>query len=437
MSLMGKIRLNSTVKKEVFISVFLAILSLFLPLSDVKIVIVVLAVFLGLLLRIRVKAVYYHLFVSLIIFSCLTIIGLPKFFISYAIVLFLLVYWIKKINKDSKDENFLIIQDIFIIFLSVVLIFLLTLFYEKTGLSMIQTNLVFLIYILGITTTILFSTLTDHEKYGWVIPSASIFMMWAFYSFAWICSYVSPPKHYVIFVMALMILIGYISIKTNLLDLSGVHSSTLLGLTIMIFGGLKWFFILLSFYIDGCIFTRYKYDYKSSLGIAEERKGKRGYANVFGNGLAGTICAIIYGISHSISTLTGSFFLLMAFIGSIATATGDTMASEIGQTYKGHTVLITNLKPVNPGTNGGISVLGELSALFGSFIICFVALVSNLPINNLSSFAAIVCGSFIGVNIDSVLGATIEDKYLNNGLVNLIATSMGGLFTVLIYLMIG
>ncbi|HIH78570.1 MAG TPA: hypothetical protein HA341_06615, partial [Halobacteria archaeon] len=117
---------------------------------------------------------------------------------------------------------------------------------------MIQTNLVFLIYILGITTTILFSTLTDHEKYGWVIPSASIFMMWAFYSFAWICSYVSPPKHYVIFVMALMILIGYISIKTNLLDLSGVHSSTLLGLTIMIFGGLKWFFILLSFYIVGC-----------------------------------------------------------------------------------------------------------------------------------------------------------------------------------------
>lgn len=434
---MDKIRLNLNDKKEIFISTLLTILSLFLPFIDIKIVLLLLVLFLGFLLYIKVKAVFYHLSVSLIIFSCLTFIGLPTFFISYAIILFLLIYWIKKIDRYNRDESFIIIQDIFIILFSIILIFLLNIFYKKVGvLPIIQTNLIFLIYNFGIISAILFSTLTDQDKYGWVIPSASIFMMWAFYSFALVCAYVSPPKHYIVFILALMITIGYISIKTNLLDISGVHSSTLLGLTIMIFGGFKWFFVLLSFYIIGCIFTRYKYDYKSSLGIAEDRKGKRGYANVFGNGLAGTICAISYGISHSISTITGSFFLLLAFIGSIATATGDTTASEIGQTYKGSTVLITNLKPVSPGTNGGISVLGEISALFGSIIIYSVALVSGLPINNLESLIAIVCGSFIGVNIDSILGATIEDKYLNNGLVNLIATSMGGFFTVLIYIMI-
>jgi len=447
----GNIISNLNSKKEVFISVFLAILSFFIPLLDKKVIILILALSLGFFLYIKVKIVYYHLFESLIIFSCLTIIGLPEFFISYAIIIFLLIYWIKKIYKDDKDEDFLIIRDVanrrfaahkplvcdvFIIFFSIVLIFLFTLFYEQIGLSMIQTNLVFLISILGIILAILFSTLTDYERYGWVIPSMSIFMMWVFYSFAWICSYIPPPKRYVVFVLALMIAIGYISVKTNLLDISGVHSSTLLGLTIMIFGGLRWFFILLSFYIVGCISTKYKYDYKYSLGIVEGKKGERGYANVFGNGLAGTICAISYGISHSISTLTGSFLLLLAFIGSIATATGDTMASEIGETYKGKTVSIINLKPVPAGTNGGISKLGELSALIGAFIIYSVALISNLPINNLDSLVAIIFGSFIGVNIDSILGATIEDKYLNNSLVNLIATSMGGLSTVLIYVMI-
>jgi len=422
--------------KELSITLFLAIFTLFLPLFDLKVVLIILSLFFGFILYIKVEKVYYHLFASLIIFSCMTVIGLPEFFISYAILLFLLIYWAKKINKGYKGEKSLLRLDIFIIALSITLISLLTLFYEQIGQLVIRTNLVFLIFILGMISAILFSTLTNPKNYGWVIPSASIFMMWTFYSFARIFSYVSPPKDYVVFVLILMLLIGYISIKTNLLDISGVHSSTLLGLTIMIFGGLNWFFILLSFYIVGCIFTRYKYDYKSSLGIAEEKKGKRGYANVFGNGLAGTVCAIFYGISHSISSLAVSFFLVLAFIGSIATATGDTMASEIGQTYKGKTVLITNLKPVFSGTNGGITIIGELSALAGSFIIYSVALVSDLPITGLKSLVAIICGSFIGINIDSVLGATIEDMYLNNSIVNLISTSMGGLFTILIYLLI-
>ncbi|MEM3505278.1 MAG: TIGR00297 family protein, partial [Archaeoglobaceae archaeon] len=177
------------------------------------------------------------------------------------------------------------------------------------------------------------------------------------------------------------------------------------------------FAILLVFYLLGSIVTKYRYSVKLSLGIAEPSGGARGFSNVFGNSLAPLFFAMNFGV-------TRDPLFALAFVATVGTALGDTMASEIGKTAK-NVYLITNFKKVAPGTSGGISVIGEISALLGCLIIFVVSLA--LGISELSHAIPIVLASFIGIHVDSFLGATLEEKgYLNNSAVNFLGTLSAG-----------
>ncbi len=64
------------------------------------------------------------------------------------------------------------------------------------------------------------------------------------------------------------------------------------------------------------------------------------------------------------------------FIGSIATATADTMASEVGVATTPR--LITNFKKVPPGTDGGVSVLGTFAGIVGAGLIGLAAYILGI-----------------------------------------------------------
>jgi len=66
-----------------------------------------------------------------------------------------------------------------------------------------------------------------------------------------------------------MILIGYALGRVRLADISGVLSGILMGLLIVSFTDFRWFVLILSFFVIGGIFTKYKYDYKRAIGIAQ------------------------------------------------------------------------------------------------------------------------------------------------------------------------
>jgi len=174
--------------------------------------------------------------------------------------------------------------------------------------------------------------------------------------------------------------------------------------------------LILLFYIIGSISSRYKYSSKEVLGLAEYG---RGYANVFGNSLAPLFFALQYSV-------TKNEFFLLAFVSSVATALGDTMASEIGKTAK-NVYLITNFKRVKAGTSGGISLIGEVSAIIGALIISISGFL--LKMINLYQVVIVTLSAFIAIHVDSVLGATLEEKgYLTNSAVNALATLSAGLF---------
>jgi uncharacterized protein (TIGR00297 family) len=190
-------------------------------------------------------------------------------------------------------------------------------------------------------------------------------------------------------------------------------------LLVILFAGLQWFLLLLTFYLLGGGFTRYGYAYKHKLGIAQSKGGVRGYKNVYSNSLVPLIMAVCFGIY-------GSDLFVYAFIGSVATANGDTLASEIGETSRSMPRMITTLKPVEAGVDGGVTPLGEAASLAGAVTIGLLAAVTGM-----TGIFGLITGAvagFLGTNFDSLLGATLQSRGLlsNNG-VNLLATAFGAM----------
>ena len=285
----------------------------------------------------------------------------------------------------------------------------------------IPYGMIFFLAVIGAITGALLESITVEED-NIIIPFGSAMTMWLFYTFSY-----NVDTWYLVQVLIVAFVLGYLAYRARIADISAMLSATLLGVVIIISSNVWWFFILLTFFLLGGLFTRYKYEYKLAHGIAEARGGVRGYKNVFSNSLAALSLAMMYKISAF------DPFIMAAFLGSIATATGDTLASEIGQTYKGDPIMITTLKKVDPGTDGGISGLGELAALFGAGVIALLSLM--IIKDDLNLVFAVLAGGLIGTNIDSVLGATFQQKgYLSNNGVNLVATTIGATISGSIYL---
>ena len=217
---------------------------------------------------------------------------------------------------------------------------------------------------------------------------------------------------------------SYFAYRLKTADIPGLFSAALVGILLIVFAGISWFLIMLSFFVLGAAATRYKMEYKKSIRVEEEKGGVRGYINVFANGLVSVCAAVGFG-------LTQNPVFIAAYLGSVATAAADTVAGEIG-VCSGKPLLITTLQPVPEGTNGGVTFTGEVAGLFGAIFIGACAVL--LGIADFSLFVATMIGGFIGTNLDSLLGELFENKHVwGNAGTNFLATLGGGVVTALIW----
>jgi uncharacterized protein (TIGR00297 family) len=336
--------------------------------------------------------------------------------------------------KNNKKENntkiysakssivFLISGGIFAFLAEVWILELSAVYYS------VPYGMLFFLAMLGAISGALLESVTVTED-NIIIPLGSAMTMWLFYAFR---SSYNIDTMYLITILIFAFILGYLAYRVRIADISAMLSATLFGVVIIVSSSISWFFILLAFFFLGSLFTRYKYKYKKAHGIAEEKGGARGYKNVFSNSLAALSLAVAYKIFFP----SYSMLLLSAYLGSIATACGDTLASEIGQTYRGEPRMITTFKKVRPGTDGAVSRLGEVAAFFGASVISLLAVMLMPGIHNTYIIViAAIAGGFIGTNIDSVLGATLQQKgYLSNNGVNLFATISGAIVSGIIYL---
>lgn len=291
----------------------------------------------------------------------------------------------------------------------------------------IPYSFIFFISVIGAVTGSLFESIPTKIDSNIPVPLGAGMTMWIFEEFR----YWVPPEKMLI-ALAFSLFLGAMAYRAKIADVSALLSAALLGVLIIVFSGLPWFLLLLTFFILGGGFTRYKYAYKESIGIAQAKDGIRSYENVFSNSTAALVLAVAYGVFPD-----QSLPIIYAYMGTVATATGDTLASEIGTTAKGKPRMITTLKLSEPGADGAVSSLGELAAIFGSAVIGVLGYALGISDNLLLSVLITTTGGFFGTNIDSLLGATLQKRgLLSNSGVNFAATFAGAGISAFIYLLV-
>ncbi len=209
------------------------------------------------------------------------------------------------------------------------------------------------------------------------------------------------------------------ALSIRVVNRSGAAMGFLMGAIIYMGYGYKSFLVLLVFFVMGSVATRLGYARKAARGVAEGRKGARSWREATANTLAAAFFSILVITTHYEAAF------LVAFIAALAEAAGDTISSEIGQWLSGRAYMITTLKPVPAGQDGGISLLGTLAGMGASAAIVATAYALGLCRPGTAVVAFIAAGA--GNLFDSYLGATIERRGLvGNGMVNFAGTSFAG-----------
>ena len=217
----------------------------------------------------------------------------------------------------------------------------------------------------------------------------------------------------------ILFILGFITYKRRALDLFGSLIMILMGVVIIFSAGTNWLLLIVLFLIMCLLATRYSKKYKRSLG---EYEGRRTSKNVISNGVVACFMAAF-----------GGYYLPLVggFIGAIATATADTMASEIGVLHQPR--LLTTMQKVDPGTDGAVSLLGTAVGMAGAAIIGLAAYLLGILPNPFTAILVSVISGTVGCFVDSFLGATFERRFmLTNEHVNLIATIVGAIVGILL-----
>jgi uncharacterized protein (TIGR00297 family) len=233
-------------------------------------------------------------------------------------------------------------------------------------------------------------------------------------------------------VLALCALLSFISYRLHLLTASGSIASFLMGVVIGSFGSVSWLIILIAFALSGFLVTKFKFELKRRKGVQEGKKGERTWKNVVANGLVPALIAVVaWALGQQDSPAAGLIYLT-----AVSVAASDTIASELG-VLSNRTFLITSMKKVAVGTNGGVSAYGTAWALVGATVASLLGWLLLFPWGTIDEriLIPIVMG-FLGCNIDSLIGATLERRGITSKLsTNLLSMAFGALGSLLIILL--
>jgi uncharacterized protein (TIGR00297 family) len=261
--------------------------------------------------------------------------------------------------------------------------------------------------------------------------------------------------------LVLSSIVGGLGYWRRALSASGVAGAIVVGTLIFGFGGWIWGLLLITFFVSSSWLSHYRRSEKESIADKFAKGSRRDLGQTLANGGLGALLAIA-------SITVTDPLLFAAFIGVMATVNADTWATEMGVLSRVPPRLVTTGQVVPPGTSGGVSRLGTWASVAGALLIGAMATalsqIASLLAGNHWQLEAItypllaVAGGLVGSLFDSLLGATVQRVYycewcaketespvhrcgrrarplrglswLNNDVVNFIASLLGGLVAV-------
>ena len=192
---------------------------------------------------------------------------------------------------------------------------------------------------------------------------------------------------------------------------SGALAGGLVAFILYARGGWRMFVVLFAVFALTLCATAAGRGRKQALGLAEHNSGRS----------AAQVAANLFVAAAALVMLPATVAAVVA-VAALAEAAADTVSSEMGEAFGTQTYLVTTLRPTAPGTNGGVSWVGTLAGIGAAAIVASAAM-GLVVIGREDALLAGAAG-VIGMTVDSVLGATLENKgYLNNEAVNVVGTA--------------
>lgn len=239
--------------------------------------------------------------------------------------------------------------------------------------------------------------------------------------------------------LLLAILFGITAFLLSWLTYDGSLSAGLFGTIAYGIGHWQIAVIVLFFFISASLVSKDIAATEDNFSVKFRRDGRQVWSNGF------WLCLWIL-----IWFITDAQIFITAAVASIATATADTWATELGNKGKSKTYLVTNFNKVSAGTDGGISLRGSLAALTGATLIAGIFWISYIEIS-ITIFLMITIAGFLGCFIDSYLGAKLQGSSIkipflsnnesgnitvSNNIVNWLSTGSASILVLLITLII-
>lgn len=231
--------------------------------------------------------------------------------------------------------------------------------------------------------------------------------------------------HYGLLILILISGIAY-SICAKKLTVIAALTGAVVACFVFAGGGYTGIAMMTTFFILGSAATSWQRHKKQSFTIVEEHKSGRTAGQVLANAGVGAIAGILVLLFPLHINL---WVLMMA--ASFASATADTLSSELGTVYGRRFFNIITWKPDKRGLDGVISLEGTLIGIGVSMII---AIVYAIGFGWGTTLISIIIAGTVGNLADSILGATLERRgYISNNAVNFLNTLIAALVMLLIY----
>ncbi|MEH3112347.1 DUF92 domain-containing protein [Pedobacter terrae] len=173
--------------------------------------------------------------------------------------------------------------------------------------------------------------------------------------------------------------------------------------------------MMTTFFIFGSAATSWQRDKKQASATITETRNGRTSLQVLANAGVASVAAVVILLYPLLTDL-----MLTAMAAAFASATADTLSSELGMVYGKRFFNIISFRPDKRGLDGVISLEGTLIGVVGSGIIAAIyALGFGWNVN----FYLVVIAGTAGNLTDSILGAVLERKgIIGNNMVNFLNT---------------